>query len=150
MTKIRLTKEFGFECSHALKNYDGLCRNIHGHSYRLFVTIAGFTKNVPNHPKDGMVMDFGDLKKIVFQEIIEKYDHTLVINESVSDEEKESYRRITGRVVFTPYQPTCENMVRDFADIIGSRLPQDVKLVSLKLFETPSSCAEWNAEDQAE
>jgi len=147
MTKIRITKEFGFECSHALKNYDGLCRNIHGHSYKLFVTVAGHVLNQENHPKDGMVMDFGDLKNIVFNEVIDKYDHTLVINNNISDEEKEHYKKSTERIIFTPYQPTCENMVIDFAGKIRERLPKHIELLSLTLYETPSSSAEWSAAD---
>jgi len=147
MGKIRITKAFGFECSHALMNYDGLCRNIHGHSYRLFVTITGNTLEKEGHPKNGMVMDFGDLKNIVFTEIIEKYDHTLVINDAVSEEEKEHYRKTTGRLIFSPYQPTCENMVADFAAIIKSKLPENLELYCVKLFETPSSSAEWYATD---
>jgi len=147
MAKIRITKEFGFECSHALKNYDGLCRNIHGHSYRLFVTVCGEVLKHENHPKDGMVMDFGDLKTIVFQEIIDKYDHTLVINNHISEEEKEHYRKSTERILFTEYQPTCENMVIDFAGIIKSKLPKGIDLMNVKLYETPSSSAEWCMDD---
>ena len=80
LMKIRLTKEFGFEMSHALNNYDGLCSNIHGHSYKLFVTIKGEPIGDRNSPKYGMVMDFGDLKRIVQSKIIDVYDHALVLN----------------------------------------------------------------------
>ena len=62
---IRLTKEFSFEMAHALAGYDGPCREIHGHSYKLFVTVRGIPEQNPNSPKFGMVMDFGDLKRIV-------------------------------------------------------------------------------------
>jgi len=147
MPKIRITKEFGFESSHALKNYDGLCRNIHGHSYKLFVTVSGDIREERGHPKDGMVMDFGDLKNIVYQEIVIPYDHSLILNEEVSAEAKESYRKITERLIFTPFQPTCENLVRHFASLIKTHLPEHVRLVSVKLFETPSSSAEWCEED---
>ncbi len=78
MSKIRLTKEFSFETAHALGEYDGLCRNIHGHSYRLFVTVAGTPSDRDDDPKKGMVMDFGDLKRIVRRLIVEPFDHALV------------------------------------------------------------------------
>ena len=65
MATIRVTKSFTFEMAHALWNYDGPCRNIHGHSYELLVTISGHPITDENSPKLGMVMDFGDLKKIV-------------------------------------------------------------------------------------
>ena len=68
---IRITKEFKFEMAHALMGYDGLCRNIHGHSYGLNVTVAGYPIDEEGHPKLGMVMDFGDLKKIVRKAIVD-------------------------------------------------------------------------------
>ena len=70
MARIRLTKEFSFESAHALEGYDGKCRHIHGHSYRLYVTIIGEPISDSVNPKYGMVMDFGDLKNIVNEEII--------------------------------------------------------------------------------
>ena len=80
--KIRLTKEFNFEMSHVLHAYDGLCSNIHGHSYRLFVSVLGEPLNQKDNPKDGMVMDFGILKEIVFKEIVQRLDHALVVPKS--------------------------------------------------------------------
>ena len=81
MQKIRLTKHFSFEAAHALHNYDGKCSRLHGHSYQLFVTVIGTPDSNPDSPKCGMVMDFGLLKKIVNEEIIDKYDHSVVLNE---------------------------------------------------------------------
>jgi len=80
MAKIRLTKEFNFEMAHALWNYDGLCKNIHGHSYKLLVTVIGEAITDKKNPKLGMVMDFSDLKQIVKKEITEKYDHSIVLS----------------------------------------------------------------------
>ena len=74
---IRITKEFKFEMAHALHGYDGLCKNIHGHSYKLFVTVKGKIKNEKGNTKDGMVLDFTSLKDIVKKHIILKYDHSL-------------------------------------------------------------------------
>ena len=71
---VRITKEFKFEMAHALHGYDGLCKNIHGHSYKLFVTVKGKIKNDNGNAKDGMVLDFDVLKSIVKPEVINKYD----------------------------------------------------------------------------
>ncbi|HQQ12325.1 MAG TPA: 6-carboxytetrahydropterin synthase, partial [Bacteroidales bacterium] len=68
MSKIRITKEFKFEMAHALLGYDGPCRNVHGHSYELIVTVIGEPIAETGHVKLGMVMDFGDLKRIVMSE----------------------------------------------------------------------------------
>ncbi|MBO5350855.1 MAG: 6-carboxytetrahydropterin synthase [Alistipes sp.] len=147
MAKIRLTKEFSFEAAHALGGYDGPCREIHGHSYRLFVTIKGEPSTDPMNPKQGMVMDFGVLKKIVHEEIISRFDHALVLR---STADKELLKLLTAQfdnLIEVDYQPTCENMLDDFARRIIGRLPEGVTLHSLRLHETASSYAEWFAED---
>lgn len=147
MAKIRLTKEFSFEAAHALGGYDGPCREIHGHSYRLFVTIKGEPATDPMNPKQGMVMDFGVLKKIVHEEIISRFDHALVLR---STADKELLKLLTAQfdnLIEVDYQPTCENMLDDFSRRIIGRLPEGVTLHSLRLHETASSYAEWFAED---
>lgn len=147
MAKIRLTKQFGFETAHSLLNYDGLCKNIHGHSYILFVTVIGEPLKDDNNPKNGMVMDFGDLKKIVKEEIVDVYDHSYVIYKKADFKPLEQLKDMFDRHIITDYQPTCENMVSDFAEKIMKRLPADVKLHSIKLHETATSFAEWFAAD---
>ncbi|MBP8850270.1 MAG: 6-carboxytetrahydropterin synthase [Breznakibacter sp.] len=147
MSRIRLSKEFRFEMAHALWNYDGLCKNIHGHSYILRVTVIGTPINDDNHVKNGMVMDFGDLKRIVNEQIVDRLDHTVVLNEKSPYQKVLELPQMGGRHVITPYQPTCENMLVDFAQRIKSNLPQNVELHSLRLHETANSFAEWFAED---
>ena len=147
MAIIRLTKEFSFEAAHALGGYDGPCREIHGHSYRLFVTIKGEPSVNPEDPKQGMVMDFGVLKKIVSEEIISRLDHALVLRSSTNEELRKVLATQFENVVVVDYQPTCENMLDDFAHRISLRLPAGVKLHSLRLHETATSYAEWFAED---
>ena len=78
MNSIRITKHFDFESAHALYGYDGKCKNIHGHSYHIYVTVIGTPIEDDKHPKNGMVMDFGDLKVIVKREIVSKFDHAVV------------------------------------------------------------------------
>lgn len=148
MAVIRLTKEFSFEAAHALEGYDGPCREIHGHSYRLFVTVKGTPVSDAQDPKYGMVMDFGVLKRIVNEEIVSRFDHALVLKASEAGEEL--FRVLSarfGNIVTVSYQPTCENMLEDFAARIASRLPEGVMLHSLRLHETATSFAEWFAED---
>lgn len=147
MPVIRITKEFSFEMAHALHGYDGACSNIHGHSYKLSVTVSGKPENDSNSSKQGMVMDFGDLKNIVKTEILEIFDHALILNENTPDREKISAIPLSGKIVFLPYQPTCENMLQDFAVRISKSLAKGVTLYSLKLRETDSSYAGWFAED---
>ena len=147
MSVIRLTKEFSFEMAHFLPGYDGLCSNVHGHSYLLHVTVAGSPSDDPSSPKFGMVMDFSDLKKIVGEEVVGRLDHALMVRRGSVD--PSSVKPITRRLVEVDYQPTCENMLVDFAGRISRRLPCGVSLVSLRLNETATSFAEWRAEDNA-
>ena len=77
---IRITKIFNFETAHVLYNYDGKCKNMHGHSYKLFVTVKGAPIADSSHPKNGMVVDFSDIKKIVQEEIISQWDHGVLVN----------------------------------------------------------------------
>lgn len=143
MSKIRLTKEFQFEMAHALWNYDGKCKNIHGHTYILYVTIIGEPINDPQNYKNGMVMDFGDLKKIVKEQIFDTHDHFVAVNGNSPHAEIkfEDYKIVN--VQRKNYQPTCENMVMEFVDIIKKYLPKNVDLYSVKLHETQTSAAEW-------
>jgi 6-pyruvoyltetrahydropterin/6-carboxytetrahydropterin synthase len=143
---IRLTKEFKFEMAHALKGYDGLCRNIHGHSYELLVTITGIPISDTSSSKLGMIMDFGDLKKIVRKNIIDEFDHALVLNRESANEFKPDVEMF-GRTILVDYQPTSENMLIDFVARLKNQLPSNVKLHHLLLRETVTSYAEWFAED---
>ncbi|HEY9222240.1 MAG: 6-carboxytetrahydropterin synthase [Lutibacter sp.] len=149
MSKIRITKQFNFETAHALYGYDGKCKNIHGHSYKLSVTVIGTPISDSTNVKYGMVIDFGDLKKIVSSEIVNKFDHATVFNKNTPHIElaKELEKR-EHNVILVDYQPTSEMMLVDFAEKINGRLPENVKLHSLKLQETGTSNAEWYASDQ--
>ena len=119
-----VTKLFEFEACHHLPHYDGACHNLHGHSYKLEVTVSGQVSKNENDPKCGMIIDFKDLKAIVKSVAVDKYDHSN-LNE------------------FFP-NPTAEIMVKQIAVDIMSKLPQGVYLMSCKLWETSTSYAEWN------
>jgi len=147
MSVIRITKEFRFEIAHALWNYDGLCRNMHGHSYRMFVTVKGQPIEDMENPKLGMVIDFGNLKQIVNTEIVDKLDHAVILYSKSATKEILENNTLYGRKYIVDYQPTCENMVVDIAERISLRLPDGVNLFSVKLHETATSFVEWFADD---
>ncbi len=147
MSKIRITKQFTFEMAHVLKDYDGPCKNIHGHSYELFVTLIGKPSNNKNSPKYGMIMDFKDLKALVKKNVTDYYDHALLISDKHDPAVINSLKSSFEKVVVTPFQPTSENLVREIARTIISFLPEDIELHNLKLRETATAYAEWFAED---
>lgn len=148
MSTIRITKQFNFETGHALYGYDGKCKNVHGHSYKLSVTVIGKPITDTTNVKYGMVIDFSDLKKIVTEEIVDQFDHATVFNKNTPHIELANELSTRGHhVILVDYQPTSENMVVDFAQKIINRLPNQIQLHSLKLQETDSSFAEWYASD---
>lgn len=146
--KIRTTKIFTFETAHLLKDYDGPCRNIHGHSYTLYVTVSGEPVIDRTSPKLGMVMDFGDLKRLVNLVIIDKYDHALLIPKGYESELLTSGPLKDMKVILTEFQPTSEMMISHFAELLNDALPHHVTLEGLKMHETATSFVEWLRTDQ--
>ncbi len=148
MNIIRVTKIFFFESAHALHAYDGKCKNIHGHSYKLLVTVSGQTLDDAQHVKNGMVMDFGDLKRIVKKEIVDVFDHATILNAGTSHAEVGEFLQKKGhKLLLVDYQPTSEMMLLDFSRRLKKEMPEGVKLHSLRLYETATSYAEWYASD---
>ena len=143
---IRVTKQFDFEMAHALDCHDGKCHNIHGHTYELSVTFLGTPIDQPGTPKDGMVIDFADLKKIVKQNVVDVFDHALVLRDN-SRFLGSIDHALNPRLILVPYQPTAEKLLEHMVSIIQDQLPGDVKLHSVLLRETNTSYAEWFATD---
>lgn len=148
MPKLRVTKLFTFDMAHALEGYDGLCKHIHGHTYHLSISLLGEVKNEPGNPKDGFVMDFKELKELVKTNVLDVFDHSLVLNEKSDFLENKKPGFSDERIILTPFQPTCENLLLHFVSIIKNNLPLNIELVSVRLDETPTSYAEWLKSDQ--
>lgn len=145
--KLRVSKIFDFETAHALWGYDGKCANIHGHSYVLTVTITGDMIQDSNHPKYGMIIDFGDIKDVVKKEIVEVYDHCLLVRKNTPHEGYAQVETAFKKVWLTEFQPTCENMLLDMVHKLLNSLPKQIELKYVRLQETKSSFAEWFSED---
>ena len=133
--------------AHALWNYDGPCRNIHGHSYQLYVTVKGKASTDTQSTKLGMVIDFSDLKRVVKEKIVDRFDHSVVISKKASQPEIERVEQMFDKYYVVDYQPTCENLVSNMAELISEELPAGISLYCLKLVETATSWAEWYASD---
>ena len=143
---IRVTKEFDFEMAHALDCHDGKCHNIHGHTYGLKVTFVGEPIDAPGMPKDGMVIDFSDIKKIVKHNVVDVFDHALVLRDN-SRFLATLNKEINPRLMLVSYQPTAEKVLEHMIEIIQSHMPDNMKLHSALLRETKTSYAEWFASD---
>jgi 6-pyruvoyltetrahydropterin/6-carboxytetrahydropterin synthase len=144
---IRVTKKFTFDMAHALFGYDGPCKNIHGHTYVLSVTLKGRILESGKHPKDGMVIDFTDFKKIVNEGVIQIFDHSLVLNSTSPHANLKDLNDNFEKINYVPYLPSCENLLIDFLGKIKNKLPENIIVNNIKLEETPTSFAEWFLQD---
>ena len=147
--RILVTKQFEFQMAHALAQYPGKCRNLHGHNYKLFVTVThdGDLPPLDNQREKplsaesgspaGLVMDFGQVKDLVMRHIVEPFDHALVLPKD------SPFLNVEGtKLIVSDFEPTCENLLIHFASLLVPHLPQGIRLHSLKLHETDSSSAE--------
>lgn len=144
---LRVSKIFNFETAHALWGYDGKCKNIHGHSYELTVSVTGKQITDPNDPKYGMIIDFSDLKKIVHENIVDVYDHCLLVNGNTPHKAYADVEHGFAKIWLCDFQPTCENMLVDMVRRLQENLPDDIALKFVRLRETEKSYSEWFAED---
>lgn len=142
MRKFYITKQFDFEMAHALTEYSGKCRNIHGHSYKFEVTVTG-----NREMESGMVIDFKKLKDIVNETIVNQLDHCLVLNKNVDAELIDAVKRNFERVKIVDFQPSTENLLDYFADLLLPKLPNNVHLYSMRLQETEQSWVELRIDE---
>lgn len=120
---LSITKKFEFEAAHFLTDYEGSCASMHGHTYKLEVEVTN------SHPKNGMLIDFKNLKALVQEEVLNMLDHK-VINDVIA-------------------QPTAENMVEWIANQLNmpmKKKPSWLKVIRIRLYETSNSYAEWRKE----
>jgi len=121
--KVCVTKAFTFDAAHNLINYKGKCEALHGHTYRLEVTVCG----TPNELENGLLMDFGDLKNLVNKEVLSKLDHSYL-----NDHFEQPSTELVAMWVFETIKPHVEKL--------------GLVLTSVKLFETATSWVEIKAD----
>ena len=132
--------------AHALYGHDGPCKDIHGHSYKLTVTLKGRPIADEGSPKFGMVMDFADLKRILKGKVTDQFDHAVLVWDQ-SPFAKMVNDPLYGNIIGVPFQPTCENILLEIVRRVRPELPEGVDLASMRLRETATSYAEWHSGD---
>ncbi len=142
---LSLTKIFHFEMAHAIYGYPGACKNIHGHSYELYVSVASVDIPETYIPAPGFVIDFKEIKKLVNAAVIDKVDHKLLLSQAYLREH--SSFLLQENLVTWPAEPTAENLLLFIKQTLAEKLPAALKLVGLKLYETKDSYAEWTNEN---
>jgi 6-pyruvoyltetrahydropterin/6-carboxytetrahydropterin synthase len=128
MKYASITKVFRFEAAHRLSEHQGKCARLHGHSYKLEITLRGPIKDTPGKSDYGMVMDFADLSQVVKSAVLEQLDH-------------HDLNAVTG--VYT----TAENLVHwIWSELINFGLPKEL-LHRIRLWETETSFAEMTQQE---
>jgi len=133
-----VTKTVRFDAAHVLTNHRGLCKNLHGHTYRVDISVAG-------DESDDMVMDFKELKSLATEVICGRFDHAFIYNTgSVGEcEIAKLVERYGMRTVAIPFRSTAENLAKHFYELLSERMQTRPELVSVKVWETVDSCAEY-------
>lgn len=166
---ITATKEVVFDCAHMLSGHEGLCKNLHGHTYKVQVTVGQVTSGgrdrlIPSGPSASMVIDFKHLKEALNEVIVEPFDHAFVFDMdrlheidsfAVADVNAAEAALVMAtrthglKTVAFPGRPTAERMSRYFGESLVSALAQcpdtkDIKVLCVRVYETPTSYAEWS------
>ena len=131
---LSLTKIFHFEMAHAIYGYPGSCKNIHGHSYELHVTVTGDNGTQNYIPVPGFIFDFKELKQLVTATIIKTFDHKLILSHLYLGQNPAI--KLQENLGSRTYCRKPFNMLIYIAKILFSGLQEEVKLVRLKLYET--------------
>ncbi|TDX52958.1 6-pyruvoyl trahydropterin synthase family protein [Orenia marismortui] len=153
MSKVTVSKEFSWDMAHILAEHEGLCKNLHGHTYKMRVTVAEKRGSLEDDgAAAGMVIDFKDLKQVVNQEIVEPLDHAFIYWGNSPDEVEHQIARLLSnaeRKVFeVEFRPTAEMMASYFLSLLEDSFDNlDIEVVSVKLWETPTSYAEARGEN---
>ena len=145
---ISVTKEFSFDCAHMLSGHQGLCANLHGHTYKLQVEVTSLNGILKEGPSRGMIVDFKHLKHIVKEQIVDKFDHSYVCwihGNSVEYGIGGLLKKRGMRVTEVEYRPTAENMAQAFYDQLSETIKDSlpgVRVKAIRVWETPTSYAE--------
>lgn len=132
-----LKSEKSFDSAHFLKGYEGKCRNIHGHCWKVVAEIKGESLEAQGQ-KRGMLMDFGDLKKAL-KNMCDEFDHCLIYEAgSLMEETLKAFHNEGFRLMEVPFRPTAENFARYFYEQLKA---QDLPMHRVEVFETETNCA---------
>lgn len=129
-----------FDSAHFLKGYEGKCSNIHGHRWKVEVTVASDELEEAGQIR-GMVVDFGTLKQDL-NEITQEFDHSFIIEEeSLKERTKDALLEEGFRMIEVPFRPTAENLAEYFYDRMSEK---EYQVVLVKVYETPNNCAGYS------
>ncbi len=127
--------------AHAINGYPGMCKNIHGHSYQLHVTVSAAVNEELDIPAPGFLLDFKVLKQMVQQYVVQLLDHKLVLSKSYIALHSSIGKH--DNLVLWDAEPTAENLLLFMKRTLQQQLPAGIQLEEMKLYETADSYAAW-------
>lgn len=133
---LSITKIFSFEAAHRISNYQGACSQVHGHSYKLQITVSA---EMPG--ENDMILDFKILKELVQNHVLSLWDHSLMLKENA--ENRQFFLNYPGKIYWMDSEPTAERMLLNISGKLGPVLPDHVNLEEIVLFETETSYSKW-------
>lgn len=133
---LSITKLFSFEAAHRISNYQGACNQVHGHSYKLHITVSA---EMP--AENDMVLDFKVLKELVQSHVLALWDHSLMLKDNA--ENRHFFLNYPGKIYWMDREPTAEQILLDISRKLTPTLPDYVDLEEIALFETETSFAKW-------
>lgn len=134
-----LETEQAFDSAHFLSGYNGKCRNLHGHRWRIVAKIAADRLSEEQQTRD-MVIDFGDFKEAL-KELTDSLDHSLIIESgSLKPTTLEALREEQFSIIEVPFRPTAEQFSRYFYQQLKER---SFPVYSVSVYETPTNCATY-------
>jgi len=137
-----IERSFDIAMGHRLSRHKDKCKHFHGHNYKILVGVKAKYLD-----ENGMVLDFSELDKIV-ESFLEKFDHCLVVNldDEVCNEISETLLKHDMKVVALSYEPTAENFAAEIYRFVASKLPSDVEMDYVTVFENERSKAVYYEE----
>ena len=140
-----VTKTIGIDMGHRVPNHKSKCRNLHGHRYTVEVGVDDKVIQEAGDSSEGMVIDFGDLKKVMMSEIDQNFDHGFVMYDG--DSLYDDFRQFAEdgmKIIFVPFIPTAENLAKHWYYLLRKELDErNIKIKYVKVWETPSSTATY-------
>ncbi|NQW70037.1 MAG: 6-carboxytetrahydropterin synthase QueD [Betaproteobacteria bacterium] len=146
---VSITRRLEFDSGHRIPNHDGQCKHLHGHRYAIEVTLTGEIADHPGKADDGMVLDFGDIKRLTHQHLVELWDHAFLV--AKEDEVLVSFLNSlpNHKTVIMEHVPTVENLANTAFTILQPIFQQafggHLVLTALRLYETPNCWADVSA-----
>lgn len=135
----QLTIEQSFDSAHFLAGYVGKCGNIHGHRWRVLLSVESAELREDKQQR-GMCVDFSTLKDLL-KEIVDGYDHTLLIEKgTLKEKTMEAFLEEGFPVVELEFRPTAENFAKHFYDLVTAK---GYQVAMVQVYETPNNCASY-------